>query len=121
VIIVDTSVWVDHFRRSNNLLVALLDDNAAMVHPFVLGELLLGGLPGEGEAAAALRTIQQAPVAGTEEVAMFISQAVLAGTGVGYVDCHLLVSALLLGTGRILTEDKRLREQAERLGVAYAP
>ena len=120
-IIVDTSVWVDHFRRSDKELITLLEENAAMIHPFVLGELLLGGMPAEGEAARVLQTIPRAPVATAAEAATFIDRAGLAGTGVGYVDTHLLISARLLGTGRVVTKDKNLQAQATRLGVAYAP
>ena len=118
-IIVDTSVWVDHFRRPDKQLVDLLDENAVMLHPFILGELLLGGMPADGEAATALRIIPQAPIATAEETAKFITRAMLAGTGIGYVDTHLLVSARLLGSGRVHTRDKNLQEQATRLGVAY--
>jgi len=119
-ILVDTSIWVDHFRQPDKQLVGLLDENAVMLHPFVLGELLLAGMPGDGQAAAALRTIPQAPVATVDETAIFITRSMLSGTGVGYVDTHLLVSARLLGTGRVLTRDKNLQAQAERLGVAHA-
>lgn len=118
-IIVDTSVWVDHFRQPDKQLVDLLDENRVMLHPFVLGELLLGGMPADGEAAIALRTIPQAPIATADETATFITRAMLAGTGVGYVDTHLLVSARLLGSGSVLTKDKNLRTQATRLGVVH--
>lgn len=118
-IIVDTSVWVDHFRRPDKRLGDLLDENAVMLHPFVLGELLLGGMPADSEAAVALRIIPQAPLATAAEIATFITRAMLAGTGVGYVDTHLLVSARLLSTGRVLTKDKNLQAQAARLRVSY--
>ena len=92
-----------------------------MIHQFVLGELLLGGLPADGEIATALRTIPQAPVATAAEAATFITNAKLAGAGVGYVDAHLLISARLLGAARVLTKDRNLQAQAARLKVAYAP
>lgn len=117
-IIVDTSIWVDHFRRTDAKLVTLLADNAATLHPFVYGELLLGGLP-TGDAADALKTIPQAPVGTAEEAVTMIIRSRLAGTGIGYVDSHLLVSARLLARGQLFTRDKRLHAQAEGLGVAF--
>lgn len=120
-IIADTSVWVEHFRRRDTALGRLLVDSIVVLHPFVLGELLLHGLPKRGGLAAALIELDQAPLATPSEAAAFITWAKLAGTGVGYVDVHLIISARMLPNGRILTLDSDLQTQAERLGVAYAP
>ena len=92
-----------------------------MLHPYVYGELALGGLPTKGAAAEEMLELARPPVASAAETLAFISWAELAGTGIGYVDTHLLISARLLGTGKVLTSDKRLKKQAERLGVAYTP
>jgi predicted nucleic acid-binding protein len=121
VIIVDTSIWVDHFRRKTQSLVNLIADGGIMLHPYVYGELALGGFPTKGAAADEMLELARPPVASAKETLTFITWAELAGTGVGYVDTHLLISARLLGTGRVLTSDKRLHAQAERLGVAYTP
>lgn len=90
------------------------------MHPFVLGELLLNGLPKRGGfSAEAFAEYAEAPVASPSEVAGFIQWAKLAGTGVGYVDAHLLVSARLLPECSILTDDDDLRAQAMRFDLAY--
>ncbi|MEO5973329.1 MAG: PIN domain-containing protein [Sphingomicrobium sp.] len=120
-ILIDTSVWVDHFRRPEPTLAALIADGDIALHPFTFGELLLGGLPGGGEVAKLLLSLSQAPVASAQETAAFIAWAKLSRTGVGYVDTHLLMSARLIPLGRLMTRDKRLHAQAERLGIAFAP
>ena len=120
-IIPDTSVWIDLFRGIDNLLAsepALA--RRRLLHPFVFGELLLGGLPKDAKLRSILAALIPAPVAHPSEVAAFIQWAELAGTGIGYVDAHLLVSAKMVG-GSVLTGDKALHAQALRLGVAYEP
>jgi len=120
VIIVDTSAWVDHIRGLSTPIVDLLGQGRIALHPFVLGELLLNGLPRTGPfAASAFARYTSPPVASAPEVAAFIQWAKLAGKGVGYVDTHLLLSAHYVDDGKILTGDNDLRIQAERLGVAY--
>lgn len=90
-----------------------------LLHPFVYGELLLNGLPKRGSFAERLQGLRPAPVASSADVAAFIVWAKLAGTGIGYVDTHLLVSAKLLSGATIMTRDRDLAEQAERLGLAF--
>jgi predicted nucleic acid-binding protein len=119
VIVVDTSIWVDHIRGIDSPLDDILGSGIEMLHPFVFGELLLNGLPKQGAFAERLAMLKPAPVASTADVAAFIGWAKLFGTGIGYVDTHLLVSAKLLPDGKLLTKDRALAEQAERLGIAY--
>lgn len=119
-IIIDTSIWVDHFKQPRPAIVRLIDNGGLALHPYVFGELALGGFPGDGLAFEAMMDLASAPVASATEMLAFISWAKLRGTGIGYVDTHLLISARLLGDGKVLTSDGRLRAQAERLGVAYA-
>lgn len=99
----------------------ILGSGIEMLHPMVYGELLLNGLPKQGAFAERLMMLKSAPVAATPDVAAFIGWAKLAGTGVGYVDTHLLVSARLISDGKVLTRDKALRDQAERFNLAYKP
>lgn len=119
-IIVDTSIWVAHIQGKQTQLDDRLGEVAVLLHPFVLGELLLNGLPKRGPfSQESLEEYAIAPVASSLEVASFIQWAKLAGTGVGYVDSHLLVSARLLPSGTIMTLDNDLKAQAERFDVAY--
>lgn len=120
-IIPDTSTWVDHFRGKDTPL----DDVPAagrqwLLHPFVLGELLLGGLPKRRGVDDFLARLLPAPVASASEANAFIQWAKLAGTGVGYVDAHILVSARI-ASAQIVSADTRLVEQAARFDLAYAP
>jgi predicted nucleic acid-binding protein len=121
VIIVDTSIWVDHLRGIDSPLDEILGSGAELLHPFVYGELLLNGLPKRGAFAEQLQNLKPAPVAPPADVAAFIQWAQLAGTGVGYVDVHLLVSAKLLSGGMLMTKDKDLAAQAHRLEIGYTP
>ena len=120
-IIVDTSIWVEHIRGRDTPLDGLLGTVPVVLHPFVRGEMLLHGLPQNGPLRDAFDELDAAPVASGDEVASFIKWAGLANTGIGYVDAHLLVSARMLPAATILTLDKHLLAQAERLGVAYQP
>ena len=120
-IIVDTSVWVEHFRRPMKAMQELIAESKIALHPYVYGELLLGGLPTKGVAARQLLKLERSPVASASQAAAFIEWAELSGTGIGYVDSHLLVSAKLFAGGSILTRDKKLRTQAESIGLAYSP
>ena len=118
-IVVDTSIWVEHLRGSDTPLEALLGAVPVLLHPFVRGELLLHGLPEKGPVREAMDRLDVAPLASTDEVAAFIVWAGLTNTGIGYVDTHLLVSARMLPAGKVLTLDRRLQTQAKRLGVAF--
>jgi predicted nucleic acid-binding protein len=119
-IIVDTSIWVDHLRGVDSPLDEILGSGHELLHPFVYGELLLNGLPKRGAFAERLQGLKPAPLAPSADVAAFIVWAKLAGTGVGYVDTHLLVSAKLCA-GLVMTKDGNLLTQADRLSVAYIP
>ena len=120
-IILDSSVWIGYFRKSDTVVRELLAEGQILLHPFVFGELLLGGLPTKCDISEQLLSLMQCPVASPSESVAFIEWAKLAGTGIGYVDTHLLISAKLLDGGKILTQDKSLHAQAEKLGLAYIP
>ena len=116
--LVDTSVWVYHLARGDAELVALLEAGEVFMHPFVLAEIALGSLRDRGALLAELGRLPQAPVATHEEVLTAIDTHRLYGSGLGYVDAHLIASALLSAEARLLTRDRRLAEAAARLGIA---
>lgn len=118
-VIVDTSIWIDHFRRGRSSLVTLLDDSMAFIHPFVVGELACGNLANRKEIIGLLRKVPQAPRATDEELLHFIEARDLMGRGVGLVDMHLLASTKLLDDSVLWTRDKRLHDLATELAVAF--
>jgi predicted nucleic acid-binding protein len=116
-ILADTSIWIDHFRRGDLQLTQVLDRGDVVMHPFIIGELLLG----HAKIAAMmddLNTLPRALVASIDEVLQFISDRKLAGSGIGYVDAHLLAAATLTPETKIWTRDKRLLAAAQSLSLA---
>lgn len=120
-ILVDTSVWIDHFRAKELALVDLLMTQRVLVHPFVIGELALGALKPSSTIINLLRDMPQALSASHDEAMRFISARGLAGSGIGYVDAHLLASTKLSQADALWTRDQRLVRAAERMGVAVTP
>jgi predicted nucleic acid-binding protein len=118
VILVDTSVWVDHLRARDQQLVSLLENGQVLAHPFVIGEIALGNLRKRAAVLAYLADLPRAIVATDIEVMAFIEQNEMFGLGVGYVDTHLLASARLTASAVVWTRDKRLETIASRLGLA---
>ena len=116
-VLVDTSVWIDHLRRANGRLTELLNDSKVLMHPFVVGELALGMLRQRSEVLALLGTMPRAPVASDAEVLQFIERRGLVGQGLGLVDVHLLASAVLGGIA-LWSHDKRLNVVAAALRIA---
>jgi predicted nucleic acid-binding protein len=117
VILVDTSVWVDHLRSGNAELRALLGNDEAASHPFVIGELACGTLRKRHEVLRLLGRLPMLAVAEHAEVLSFIDSRRLMGRGLGWVDVHLLASAALASV-RLFTLDRRLAARAVALGVA---
>lgn len=118
-ILVDTSVWIDHLRGVESRLSSLLSDNRVLAHPMVIGELACGNLRNRAELLSLLSGLPSAPVAADAEVLTFIDRHRLMGRGIGYIDAHLLTAAALASPSFLWTSDRRLGEMAERLGVAY--
>lgn len=116
-ILVDTSIWVDHLRSSEPRLVSLLGDNTVLGHPHVAGELALGALKQRDAVLKSLLGLPQAVVARDPEVMALIESAGLHGVGIGYVDAHLLAACRLTPRARLWTRDKRLGAVAARLGL----
>ncbi len=113
-ILVDTSVWIDHFRRGNPTLVAALEREDVLTHPFVIGELACGELKKRREVLDLLAALPAAVVASDEETLNFIERHRLMGNGIGYIDAHLLASVALTEGGRLWTLDKRLAPFTEK-------
>ena len=118
-ILVDTSIWVAHFRDGTSGLEILLNDGEVMIHPFVIGELACGNIKNRKEIFSLLKTLTMAVQAEHDEVLQFIEQNKIMGRGVGYIDVHLLASAVL-SDAPIWTLDKRLAAVADRMKIKYS-
>lgn len=116
-ILVDTSVWIDHLRLGNPRLATLLKNGGVGMHPFIVGELACGNLTARASILSLLQSLPGIPVATEEEVLFFIERHSLAGRGIGYIDMHLL-AACALGKFAIWTADRRLHEVAAGLGLS---
>jgi hypothetical protein len=116
-VLVDTSIWVDHFRRSDAQLAGLLNRRVVVMHPFVIGELVLGHVR-IAEMIEDLRDLPRAIMPDTDEILEFIARRKLSGSGIGYVDVHLLAAAALAPETYVWTRDKRLRATAQSLSLA---
>lgn len=119
-ILADTSVWIDHLGRRGSPLAALLDRDEVLCHPFVVGELACGALKARGVTLGLLETLQMAPLAEHDEVLALIEQHDLMGTGIGWIDAHLLGSTLLAGA-RLWTLDAPLARAAAKRSVLARP
>jgi predicted nucleic acid-binding protein len=119
VVLVDTSVWVSHFRETHGGLVELLDDGEVVSHPFVIGELACGNLKNRTSVISLLEALPVALLVEHEEVLVFIEAHDVMGKGLGYVDVHLLAAALLTGVS-LWTLDKQLNKAAEELHCRYS-
>ena len=117
-ILVDTSIWVDHLRAGNKTLTALLNAGIVLAHPFVIGELALGNVRQREIVLEALSDLPQACLATEAEVLHFIDRHALFGCGIGYIDAHLLAAVQLTAGAELWTNDRRLRGVAIQLGVA---
>ena len=117
-ILVDTSVWIDHLRRDNPLLAKRLDAGRVLIHPFVIGEIALGQMRQRKVILTALSDLPQAQVATDEEALSFIERHSLFGRGIGYVDVHLLAAVRLTAGAALWTRDRRLDAVATALGLA---
>ncbi|CAG4895052.1 type II toxin-antitoxin system VapC family toxin [Paraburkholderia gardini] len=116
-ILVDTSVWIDHISASDSMLVSLLNEERVLAHPYVTGEILLGSLRNRDAVSGALLDLPRAPVATPEEIFYLIKHEGLFNRGIGYVDTSLLASARLQPGITIWTRDKRLKKVADELNL----
>ncbi|RCW78731.1 type II toxin-antitoxin system VapC family toxin [Phyllobacterium bourgognense] len=116
-ILADTSIWIDHFRRVDAELRRIIEDDLLLCHPAVIGELALGSLKDRGSVIAFLTAQRVAVVATHDEVMTMIDHHSLFSIGIGYTDVHLLASVLLDQRATLWTRDKRLRAAAEKAGA----
>ena len=114
-ILVDASVWLAHFRRTDPRLVAALEREDVLVHPFVIGEIACGDLRNRRVIVALLRRLPEVQKATDDEALAFVERRSLSGRGIGFVDVHLLASVVLHGTARLWTGDRQLAEVAADL------
>ena len=119
-ILVDTSVWIEHLRQGDIALVNLLNTGRVLAHPFIIGELALGNLQQRDAILDTLSNIPRAKIATDEEVLALINQSKLYGLGIGYVDAHLLASVRLTPSTLLWTRDKSLSKAAKQLGQLAA-
>ena len=117
-VLVDTSVWVEHLRSGSIGLESLLDEGSVVCHLFIVGELACGNLSNRIEVLTLLKALPLANHAEHEEVMHFIDNCALMGKGLGYIDMHLLASAILTKVA-IWTLDKKLRDVSSKLGLEY--
>ena len=120
-VLVDTSVWIDHFRAGVGALTALLNNNCVLTHPFVLGEIACGNLRDRRPTLQLLSNLPGAPKATDAEVMAFVESNSLLGKGIGFVDAHLLAAVALAADATIWTNDRRLGKATEKLRLAYTP
>ena len=118
-ILVDTSVWIDHFREGVPSLAETLSQNNVLIHAFVIGELACGNLKARRETIKLLSNLPQAPKASDSEVMAFIESNRLMGKGIGFIDAHLLASVALEADAKLWTRDKRLGQTATKLKLSH--
>jgi predicted nucleic acid-binding protein len=119
--LVDSGIWIDHLRTGDAHLHAALMAERIVGHPFVIGEVAMGSLKDRAQVLDLLSRLPQAEKADDGEVLGLIERRPLFSLGLGWVDAHLVASALLTPDARLWTRDRRLHEAAERLGIAGEP
>ena len=115
--LVDTSVWVDHLGKGNSTLRRLLNNSQVLTHPFIIGELACGNLKNRSEVLGLLDELPKAVVAENNEVLEFVERTHLYGSGIGWIDVHLIASAML-SKATIMTLDRQLENTTKGLGIS---
>ena len=116
-ILADSSIWFDHLNKSDPIFFSLLQEGQVFVHPFVIGEIALGNLKNRAKQLAYMKLLPFADAATDDEVLTMIQRHALFGSGIGYVDAHLLASARI-SSATLWTRDRRLHQAAAKIGVA---
>ena len=118
-LLIDSSVWIDHLRCANKQLSQLLNSNQVSIHSMIIGELACGNLNNRSELLALWQQLPMVSEASHQEVIYAINQYQWMGKGIGYIDAHLLASTLLTDNTALWTLDKRLQQVAVLFGVAF--
>ena len=118
-ILVDTSIWIDHLRSGDTRLADLLNRSQVLAHPFVIGELACGNLRKREEILRLLNNLPQSPIASPAEALHFMERNQLMGQGIGYIDVHLLAATALAENALLWTNDKRLKKVAIGMKLAF--
>jgi predicted nucleic acid-binding protein len=119
VILVDTSLWIDHLHHTLPALAGALQRKGVLMHPFIVGEIACGSVKKRNEVLEFFAELPRAAVATHEEVMALIESRQLMGRGINYVDAHLLASAALTAEAKLWTRDKRLHDIAVQLDLAF--
>lgn len=120
-IIVDSSIWIDHFRRPNAALIEAAVGGRLLQHPLITLELALGSIPQRDPTLGKLQRLPQPTVLSDDQMLEFVDEFELARSGIGPIDASVLASAARTEKAKLWTRDKRLGVQAERLGLNFAP
>ena len=120
-VLIDTSVWIDHLHSIDEHLSMLLENEQVVMHPMVIGELAMGNLANRRRTLVDLAKLPEISVATHNEVLFFIEHHQLMGTGIGYIDAHLLTASVLHDTAQLWTRDKRMMAVANELEISFVP
>lgn len=115
-ILVDTSIWIDHLNKSDTRLITLLEEESVYVHPFVIGELACGNINNRDEILNLLNALPQISTANLDEILFFINQHKLYGKDLGYIDVHLIASCMM-DKAKLYTRDKKLFQITKNLNI----
>ena len=118
-VLVDTSIWISHFRKGNSQLQVLLIDGKVACHPFIIDELACGNISNRQEILALLEALPKTELADHDEILYFIDQYRLMGKGLGLIDMHLLISTQLSGVS-LWTLDNNLNDTADELNLSFS-
>jgi len=118
-VLVDTSIWIDHFRNSNDQLVELLNDGEVFCHPFIIGELACGNIKNRKKIIAALQALPQSSIIEHNEIMIFIEKNKIIGKGLGYIDVAILASSLVTGIP-LWTLDRKLNDMATKFKINHS-
>ncbi len=118
-VLIDTVVWIDHLQSNDEHLSMLLENEQIVMHPMVIGELAMGNLANRQRTLEDFAKLPEISVATHEEVLFFIEHHRLMGTGIGYIDAHLLTASVLHGATQLWTRDRRMMTVATEMGIGY--